>query len=485
MKLSRRQFLTAAAGAAIAPTIFVPRKSRAQQQDMMAAARAKQLLILYCAGGMRGHALFSFDGASKFLNPFGIKGSQPNPKVPFRLASPDSGPANIAPFQQTAELLPEWGKQLPTLFGATSEKFSLLGPVDHNPGGPPELDVVRARNLISTGHAEGGPGVLSIIGNHFAGHPDRPLPPFCIGPEATIFGRPGRGLEMGAPVYIHDPLLVGGDDIPFTRVTRPGQGAIDGWELNLRRSLDDGLKARLPTFQAHAVDLVAAGREHTKAVQELLLRPQLRFKSAEFATAAFETAHNVPLSNRRLEQAFLPFIRFSSGGATTSSNFDDPLGARMAMAIRMLQYGAPAVAVGFAGWDLHRDEDKLMHTVSRPLGRALAGLLFVLEGMKRLDEVLVLVVSEWARDGVREDTGFNEHGGSDHRGGPSSRYQILPVFGAGVKGGRVIGGMEHANDLTPLGDVYSSASLAATMLHALGLDSRAHIDADPIEALWD
>ena len=488
MKVSRRQFLAALSAASVAPMIFVPRFSRAQMQAAAQATRAKQLLIIYAQGGMRSHALFSFDGAPKALNPYGVAGSPGSNKAAFRLASPVGGNPDLAPFQQSPELLPLWGINMPPLFGSTLEQFSLLGPVDHNPDGPAELDEKRARNLISTGRATGGPGLLTIIGNRLPSV--RPLPPFCIGDEAAIFGAVTPGMEAGAPVFIRDPLDIGADGNPLGRVTREPRGAVDAWELDFHRAVDGDLKNKLPRALSPQIDRVIGGREQLKAVQEVLARPELRLNTVENQAASKGTAYGVPLSNRRIEQAFLSFIRFPSGGNTLSSNFNDPLGAKLALAVRLLQFGSPAVAVGMSGFDLHRDENKLLHTVSRPLGRGLAGLLFVLGGMagveaKRfLDEVLIVVVSEWGRDGVRDDTGYNDQGGSDHRGGPSCRQQILPIFGAGVKGGRVIGGFSPTVDLRPTGKIFSTASLSATLVSALGVDSRAFIDADPIEEVF-
>lgn len=495
MKLTRRQFLAALSATSVAPMIFVPRTSRAQQAAAQ-TARAKQLLIIYAGGGMRSHALFSFDGAPKSLNPFGVAGSAGSTKSQFRLASPVGGNPDVAPFLQSAELLPEWGKSLPTLFGATSEQFSLLGPVDHNPGGEAELDERRAKNLISTGRAEGGPGLLTIIGNRIP--TARPLPPFCIGDEAAMFGAVTPGLEAGAPVFIRDPLDIAGDGNGYGRLSRDTvqqdgshvmvpTPAMEAWEQELGRALDADFRSRQPKALASRIDRVIGSREQLQKVRDVLALPQLQLNNKEHAKKAIGTSNGVSLTNRALEQAFLPFIRFQSGGLTTNSNFTDPLGAKLALAVRLLQYEAPAVAVGFGGFDLHRDEDKLLHTVSRSLGRGLAALLFVLGGMpgleakRRLDEILIVVVSEWGRDNVKEDTGFNEQGGSDHRGGPSSRYQVLPIFGAGVKGGRVIGGFSPTADLHPTGKTFSSAALSATLISALGIDSRPFISADPFD----
>ena len=61
---------------------------------------------------------------------------------------------------------------------------------------------------------------------------------------------------------------------------------------------------------------------------------------------------------------------------------------------------------------------------------------------------------------------------------------MLPIFGAGIKGGRVIGGYDKSAALTPTGPTFSSAQLAATMLHALGVDFRTYVAADPIDQVF-
>ncbi len=492
MKLTRRQFLAALSATSVAPTILIPRATRAQQQATQAGARARQVLIIYAQGGLRSHALFSFDGAPKSLNPYGVAGTPANPKVPFRLASPVGGNKDLYPFPTALDdFMPDWGENLPPLYTQT-ERFSLLGPVDHNPGGEAVVDEKRARNLIATGRAEGGPGLLTIIGNGLGA--TRALPPFCIGDPAAIFGNVTPGLEAFAPVFVRDPLDIGATSNAYNRVARDGRnGAVDQWELALRASLDDDLKAKNPRAAASVIDRVIGGRSQMKAVQEALSLSDFRFGNADTtATGPYSKvkSQGTTLTNRALEQAFLPFLRFPSGGSTTTSNFTDPLGAKLAMAVRLFQAGCPAVAVGYGGFDLHRDEDRLMHLVTRPLARGMSALLMVLSGLPgvqaktMLDETLMVVVSEFGRDNVRDDTGFNDQGGSDHRGEPSSRYQILPVFGAGVKGGRLIGGFSPNDNLTPTGKTFSSASLSATLVNALGVDPRQYISADPIEDIF-
>src|SRR2546422_87301 len=83
---------------------------------------------------MRSHALFSFDGAPKILNPYGFKNSVGSAKAAFKLPSPDNVDGAPGPFAADPDFLPEWGRELAPIYGATMEQFSLLAPIDHNPG---------------------------------------------------------------------------------------------------------------------------------------------------------------------------------------------------------------------------------------------------------------------------------------------------------------------------------------------------------------
>jgi uncharacterized protein (DUF1501 family) len=273
----------------------------------------------------------------------------------------------------------------------------------------------------------------------------------------------------------------------------PAGGQLAGWEQKYRADADADRRANLPGFSQAVVDRYNQGRSELGAVADVLSKPQLQIGQTATATAAQDSAYNYPITNRRVEQAFVPFIKFASGTNTLNSDFTDVLGPRMALAFRLLQYGAPAVAVGYRGWDTHSGEKTALAQQATSLGRAISALFFLLSAMKgdvakrKLDEVLVVVVSDYARDGVRTDTGFNDQGGSDHLGTAACRYQVLPVLGAGVKGGRILGGLgydDHNTTLVASGKIYSTASLCATMIDALGIDSRAFINADPIAELF-
>lgn len=456
---------------------MIPRKARAQS-----TTRAQQLLIIYCQGGMRSNALFTYQGAPVSLCPFGVEPVPPLPQQPAQFALASSAPkdVSIAPPFTRPDPLPSWGANLGNMYSAQNQ-YSILSPVDHNPGGAPIIDMNIARNLIGTGSAKGGLGLLTIIGNAV----QRDLPPFVIGDPALIFAGTKSGYEAGAPVYVRDPL-----DIYGRINSHPGKGALGTWESTFQTKLDARQEGLAATFLGHPIAEVAHGRAQLELVRQRLVTPQFQFGQSTNANAAYQTSHGFDLTNLRLEQAFLPFKQYPTGGNTPNSDYSDPLGAKMALAVRALQYGSPAVAVGYNGWNLHKNEKTGIQAVSVPLGRAIASLIYILSGMagtvakRKIDEVMVVVVSECARDNVLPDTGFNDQNGSDYRGTNPSRFQSLPIFGAGIAGGKVYGGLSASPDLSPVGKVYSSAQLGATMLGALGVDNTPFFTASTIDEIF-
>jgi uncharacterized protein (DUF1501 family) len=87
-----------------------------------------------------------------------------------------------------------------------------------------------------------------------------------------------------------------------------------------------------------------------------------------------------------------------------------------------------------------------------------------------LDRTLVTAFSDFGRDGV--DGGWNGGEGTDHGVDASCFYLAHPVMGAGVRGGRLIGGVSTSSyDARVEALQISPRRWLATMLRALGLDS--------------
>ncbi len=127
----------------------------------------------------------------------------------------------------------------------------------------------------------------------------------------------------------------------------------------------------------------------------------------------------------------------------------------------------------------------------RDLGRAISGLMFALktlehpDGGSYFDHSLVAVVSEFSRDNV-EANGFNSGNGSDHNGGPGSRYQAIPFFGGVVgKGGKFFG-ETNASTMEPKSGepVFGTRSMLATFLDVLGIDAAEHFVDEPLTEIF-
>jgi uncharacterized protein (DUF1501 family) len=195
-----------------------------------------------------------------------------------------------------------------------------------------------------------------------------------------------------------------------------------------------------------------------------------------------------PLTNEMLlEATYLP----TRLGAEASSAID------LALAVRLLQIGSPAVAVSLGNYDLHSGERTGAPRLYRGLGAAWASLHFLLgqiadplePDVSMLDRTLVLTVSEFGRDPGSPRTGFNGGEGSDHGAHPACYYLAHAIMGAGITGGRIAGGVNtDSYDARKEPLRYGPRQLLATALYALGIDPQhprwTFEGASAIEELW-
>jgi uncharacterized protein (DUF1501 family) len=165
------------------------------------------------------------------------------------------------------------------------------------------------------------------------------------------------------------------------------------------------------------------------------------------------------------------------GGGFGEPRADPTLEA--AIAVRLLQVGSPAVAVNMSGFDAHSGERQDGPRRYGQLGALWASLHFVLSrivepdepGMSMLDRTLVVTTSEFGRDPGQPRTGFNGGDGSDHGSHPACFYLAHAVMGAGVVGGRIVGGVStETYDARKEPTRYAPRQLLATIAYALGID---------------
>lgn len=147
------------------------------------------------------------------------------------------------------------------------------------------------------------------------------------------------------------------------------------------------------------------------------------------------------------------------------------------LARRMIQSGVRFVTVTDGGWDTHANNFKsLKDSRIPPVDQALPVLLQDLEERGMLDSTLVVWLTDFGRTPK-----INSASGRDHWA--SSGFAIMA--GAGVPGGAVLGATDEEGG-KPIRNEYTSADIAATIYHKLGLptDLLAHApDGRPVRLI--
>jgi hypothetical protein len=137
---------------------------------------------------------------------------------------------------------------------------------------------------------------------------------------------------------------------------------------------------------------------------------------------------------------------------------DNSVGQGCLLARRLVEHGVRFVEVEYGGWDDHNDiYSKLPERVSN-LDNALGALLRDLASKSMLDEVLVVLATEFGRTPK-----INENAGRDHHPGVFSGL----LCGAGIKPG-VYGSSDSRGQSVDENAVYPE-DFNATIAHALGL----------------
>jgi hypothetical protein len=152
------------------------------------------------------------------------------------------------------------------------------------------------------------------------------------------------------------------------------------------------------------------------------------------------------------------------------------IGTRCLLARRLVEAGAPFVMVDYGYdpeygnlWDQHNAAGQnfphIGEMAKRPyhlagVDRAFAALIDDLAARGRLDETLVVFLTDFGRT-----PRINKDGGRDHWGWTGSIF----FAGGGVNGGQVIGTTD-TRGAYPITPEYSPADTAATIYKALGID---------------
>jgi len=440
MRIHRRDFLrTTAAGAAFALVGLSNKSGRAD-----GPARARRLLLLNAGGGLRTTAAFNASTQQR-LNPWGVR----TQAGVLTLGNVLRGDDTAVTYNASS-----WpgGGNVPAIDQAAAS-FALIAATDHAPDGSARAgdhtdDVPR----MATGYfgKPDAPGLVTVL-NRFIGGP-APAPVATIG---------GGAFDTSPPAWVADrPIGLSFDQLP----AQPPMGGSE----TVGRPLEDALDAAVLAHRRHLAREAVQSLVNTKATLRRF-GPVLADKRLRFDNDAYLGETLGGITNAMLLEAV---------GNASGSPRDG--GARnVALALRLLQLGAPAVSVSIGGFDTHDQEVQKAPRLYTRFARFLAGIHFALgrvpdpDGGMLLDHTLVVTTSEFGRSGV--DGGFNAGQGTDHGSGPGWRYQAHVAFGAGIVPKKL-----HPTDAdnVPIGKPCSTHRLLATIAAAIG------VPADEIDKQW-
>jgi uncharacterized protein (DUF1501 family) len=140
---------------------------------------------------------------------------------------------------------------------------------------------------------------------------------------------------------------------------------------------------------------------------------------------------------------------------------ESAFGQSCLLATRLVESGVRFVTITYGGWDTHLDNWKALKTRLLPsFDEGLSALFQGLQLRGLLDETVVFVTGEFGRTPKIN----KQRNGRDHY----PRNMFMLMAGGGIRGGRVLGESDEKG-LSPLGDGYSPADVAASFYHSLGI----------------
>lgn len=457
LTITRRALIKAALAASIAPAIWVPRRARATPLELL-RNRARHVLILNAAGGLRTAALFNADAATAH-NPYG-RALAPGASEWQPGALLETPPAPLTAFTRTPAALPS--------AAALSGDIAILAGVDHQPEGPALVDHPEAARALATiTTPEGTAGLLTLIHRHHAAYETNSvaLPPIAIG---------GAQFAAATAAFAgHRPLEVRSAEIFKGRSATAAPAARARWMFEHQHQRDQRFADRHPSELQRELEARTAAKLAARSYGAHLRNPALDLLAAP-------TAELGGLTNHQLLEALGAVAPNTSRWALET-----------AFALRCFQLGVPAVTVTRDLFDTHSDERDTFPEDAADLARQLSGLHFLLHVLRDenniplWDSTIVLVVSEFGRDNTDPQSGFNFGGGSDHRGTPASRNQCWPIFGGPLaKRGRRIGRLDAETLQTIDRPAIAVGAVMATILALLGIDPAPYYRHEPLAELF-
>jgi hypothetical protein len=420
MGLSLSQFL-ALRGAVSAPTD-------------KSFGRAKSCIVFFSWGGMS--QLETFD---------------PKPDAPDEVRGDYRPIASVVPGIQLGEYMGRFAKH--------TDKLAIVRSVRH-----PEAGHRNAAYWNLTGHAPHRPGNDDSIA------PSRRDWP-CLGAMVGRFrsARPGFPSNVAIPYPLADRGLLNGQDAGFLGMSLdPLLISPNAGKPYAGVSPSSGtISLRLPA------DVSSTRMEDRRGLLERVAPGPASFQEA---TRALDHFHAMATNLIQSPDVNAAFDLAREPDRLRHAYGDHVCGQSALLARRLSEAGVPLVMVyssvgdlnGSAGdnWDTHGNNfRRLRNDLLPPLEQASAALLEDLQARGRLDETLVVWLTEFGRT-----PRLNGGAGRDHF---PNCYSVA-FAGGGVRGGQVLG-RSDAIASTPTETPCGPHDLHATIFHALGIPYDAHI----------
>lgn len=511
-KNSRRQFLKAAAVAA--PMLWLPRRLRAAGGT---TGTAKHLLLLHTKGGFRSHCTFNAVGAQRH-NPFGTQALAPLGARGWSLGAacgadrPTTGitlnhghwlsvseQEIAAGIQKTftitgtsghahqvtltaADFLQLQANQSVTVvstsggghthsvtlgsvpsFSSISHEVSVIGTVDHNPGGAHDPNHRTAIYRSATGAPDGSNGLLSLVGSfhpmYASGFSMSAVPPVEVNPSE--FGTGAGSFATKRPLSVMSAYGAFDSGLEIGK----------GWKMAARAALDNRFKDTRSRNYRPRLNEFGVSKTNAAAFADLLKDQKLNFNYDPLVETDPEPVFD-GFTNTQLREILGDCNMMALGDTAPMQSW----GADVAMALRFFSFGSPMAVVTRDWYDMHDDESILYAPRTQDLVRQFAGLNFLLHAMPHPDggtywnHTVVATISEFSRNNTDPGTGFNSGSGSDHVGNESgpSRNQAIALMGGPIAQGLLVGPTD--DQIVATGTSYSTQRLLATFFDLLGVD---------------
>jgi len=457
--LNRRMMLQAGAVGMLGLGMSELESLRALAGNSSSAKRGKSVIYIYAIGGMSQHETFDM-----------------KPDAPADIRGEFHPISTSTPGTHICEHLPQLARR--------SQLYSIVRTITH-----PEVSHLAGCMVMQSGRTKlpdsfkgpanrsDWPGIAATAG-HAIGDTGA-LPPAMLLPELTWHNRvnlvPGQTAGMmGAQ---HDPWVVQATARCLGNGYNTRGACPDCFEFITYDPNHPHKHEASPLFEPPRLELpadISDGRLGDRL--DLLTEIDRQRKGLEQAAAVADLGRN---RQRALSLLADPATRDAfdvrkCDPAVIDRYGHNKFGLSMLLARRLVEVGVRMVQVNLGHnftWDTHSAQfPELKDRLLPPTDKALSALLDDLESSGMLDDVLVVLASEFGRTPkvFRYEGDPSGLAGRGHWG----PLQSVLFAGGGVQGGRVIGKSDKEGGY-PLSDAHTPEDFAATIYQVLGIPRNA------------